>query len=114
MRITGVFCVVARSMAMWLSWTPNPHAAPVASSDTSSGVVDCARQNGSDAGEKLRACIDALPVGGGIADARGLSGSQAIAHSLVLNKQGTVLLLGSGATYTLADAATLDIISSNI
>jgi hypothetical protein len=75
--------------------------------------VDCSRENGNDAGQKIQACLDHLPSGG-IADARGLTGTQTVAHTITLVKPGTVLLLGSSTTLTLADGVTIDLVGSNV
>jgi hypothetical protein len=80
---------------------------------TSGGTVDCSRESGNDAGQKIQACLDALPAGG-IADARSFRGPQTIAQSIVLNTAGTILLLGSRATFMLGDEATLDLVASNV
>jgi hypothetical protein len=75
--------------------------------------ADCSRAAGSDAGAKIQACLDELPSGG-IADARGLAGQQAIQQSIRLSHPGTILMLAPAATFTFADGTTLDISASDV
>jgi hypothetical protein len=76
-------------------------------------MADCSRYPGRDAGEKIQACLDALPAGG-IANARGLSGRQVVGNSIRLSHPGTVLLFGPVSTFTFADGATLDMFASEV
>jgi len=77
------------------------------------GLADCSRAAGSDAGQKIQACLDALPSGG-IADARGLVGQQSIHQPVRLSHPGTVLMIAPRTTFTFADGATLDISTSDV
>ena len=74
-----------------------------------SGVVpiqQCHLFAGADAGAKITACIAAVPATGGIADARGLEGAQAISTTITVNKQ--VMILLGHATYTTSVAPAFD------
>ncbi|HXE91298.1 MAG TPA: right-handed parallel beta-helix repeat-containing protein [Terriglobales bacterium] len=75
----------------------------------------CDAFSGADAGAKIAACIAALPSSGGVADARGLEGSQTISSTITINKP-VKLLLGA-ATYELAvsgSSPAISITSSNV
>jgi hypothetical protein len=83
--------------------------APARVTDPKSPIRVCDQYPGEDAGEKIQLCIRDLPVSGGTADARGLSGLQRISKTLVLDKRGINLLLGPGTEFILADGAYVDI-----
>jgi hypothetical protein len=83
-------------------------AASAASQLSESGVRNCAAYAGGDAGEKIAACLADLP-NGGIADARGFSGSQKISRRLVIDKRGVILLLAPASEFTLEDGVTIDL-----
>jgi hypothetical protein len=53
----------------------------------------CDRNEGTTAGEKIQACIDALPSSGGIADARLIQGEQTAPSTITINKP-VMLMLG--------------------
>ena len=82
--------------------------ASAASQPPESGVRNCAAYVGADAGEKIAACLADLP-NGGIADARGISGSQKISRRLVIDKRGVILLLAPASEFTLEDGITIDL-----
>jgi hypothetical protein len=79
-----------------------------AGSQSQPGVHNCAAYAGSDAGEKIAACLASLP-NGGIADARGINGTQKISRRLVIDKHGVILLLGPASEFTLEDGITIDL-----
>jgi hypothetical protein len=56
--------------------------------------------SGNDAGEKIAACIVALPATGGTCDARGLEGAQAISADPFVGVTKSVRLIFAAATYT--------------
>src|SRR5205807_9949482 len=54
---------------------------------------------GNDAGAKIAGCIAALPSGGGVCDARGLTGNQTIS-SLTITKPLSLLLVAANYSLT--------------
>lgn len=62
---------------------------------TGTPVLNCSVFPGADAGAKITACIAALPATGGVADARGLAGSQTISSQIAIPSDVEVLL-GAG------------------
>ena len=78
-----------------------------------SGMADCSRFPGRDAGEKIQACLNSL-TSGGIADVRGITGQQAIGKSIQITHAGTVLLFGPVSSFTLADNATIDLLATEV
>lgn len=65
--------------------------------------VDCAAFPGDDAGQKIRACLVALPDHGGIADARSLTGPQVISATVRVDRPAQLLFGAMLLTYTGAD-----------
>ena len=69
-------------------------------------VLRAEQYPGADAGEKIRKCLEALPPGGGVCDARNLSGTQSAATGFSVGAPGkpAELMLGS---VTLMTAGTI-------
>lgn len=69
-------------------------------------VLRAEQYHGADAGEKIRKCLEALPPGGGVCDARNLSGPQSAATGFSVGAPGkpAELILGS---VTLMTAGTI-------
>ncbi|MDT5061539.1 MAG: hypothetical protein QOH63_1998 [Acidobacteriota bacterium] len=61
-------------------------------------VVFADRYSGADWGAKVAAAITALPVTGGVIDARMLTGSQSLSSDLTISKQGVSILVDSSPT----------------
>ena len=66
--------------------------------------VKCAAMPGTDAGVKLQACHDALPSGGGVMDARGITGTQTSAAAITFTKSDVTLLLSPTLDLTVYSA----------
>jgi hypothetical protein len=76
--------------------------------DSLNGVCMADRKAGADAGAKIAACYSGLPAGGGIIDARGLTGAQTISTDITASWAKNVhLILADGATYTLTTGLTI-------
>ncbi len=73
-------------------------------------VKNCANYSGATGGAKIAACIADLPVSGGIADARGLDGSQDITATISIAKPVTLML--GDATYTSSSNPAFEITSA--
>ena len=63
-------------------------------------TVNCAEKIGADAGAKLQACIAALPSTGGVADARGMTGSQSVGTAFSVTKNNVTIIFAPGSTWT--------------
>lgn len=73
-------------------------------------IRKCDQFSGADAGEKIAACVADLPSTGGVADARGLEGSQTISSTATIPPDVTLLL--GAATYTVAANAKAFLVNS--
>ncbi len=71
-------------------------------------VRKCDQFAGTDAGVKIAACIADLPAGGGIADARGLQGAEAISTTVAITKPTEILLDATALTSSVAPAFSFD------
>jgi Right handed beta helix region len=82
-------------------------------SQSGEAVRSAHKFNGSDAGEKITACIAALPAAGGVCDARSLTGEQRSAASIVVGSESkpVELLLGA-VTLNVSKPVTLSARSS--
>lgn len=65
-------------------------------------VLRADQYQGSDAGEKIKKCMDALPPGGGVCDARNLSGNQIIESGFTVGAPGKPVELMLGPVTLLA------------
>src|SRR5215472_12819354 len=85
----------------------------LASELTTGSVINCGLMAGPDSSAKFDTCLSRMKAGS-IIDARSLSGTITVTHSLVLNTAGTVLLLPARSTVLLADGVAIDIAASYI
>lgn len=75
--------------------------------------IDCSAQAGADLGAKLNACMSALPVGGGVADATNIKGAQTLSTAVTV-LTGVTLVFGGDLQVTQTAAVTLSNVKSSI
>jgi hypothetical protein len=85
-----------------------------AGANTQPAMLACDRFAGADMGKKLKACLAALPAGGGIADARAIGGEQTITEDLFIGLRKPVRMLLGAVRLTVPATQTIRIDGTEI